>query len=156
MRTQQHLSDELFHELQQWSDGTMKLYFSSLASFIRANNLNFPRMMILFRLAHKEQCSVSDIGKHMDVSSPAASQLLDKLVEAGFISRTENPEDRRIRNIEITEKGLALVKEIESKLNDSIREIVQAVPEEDRQEVAKSLRTLNSAIRSLKLHDKAF
>lgn len=154
MQTQQARSDALFHELKQWSDGTMKLYFSSLASFIRANNLNFPRIMILFRLAHTEQCSVSDLGKHMDVSSPAASQILDKLVEAGYISRTENPDDRRIRNIEITEKGLSLVKEIESTLNDSIREIVQAIPEKDRQEVAKSLHTLNTAIRSIQSHDK--
>lgn len=156
MNTQQNCSEELFQELQRWSDGIMKIYFSSLASFIRANNLNFPRMMILFRLAHKEPCSVSDIGKHMDISSPAASQLLDKLVEAGYISRTENPEDRRIRNIEITERGHAVVKEIESKLNDSIRDIVQAVPEKDHQEVARSLRTLNTAIGSLKIHDKAF
>ncbi|HRV28185.1 MAG TPA: MarR family transcriptional regulator [Spirochaetia bacterium] len=156
MQTDRTSSDELFHELQMWSESTMKLYFSSLASFIKTHNLNFPRMMILFRLAHKDQCSVSDIGKHMDVSSPAASQLLDKLVEAGYINRTENPDDRRIRNIEITEKGLALVHEIESKLNNSMHEIVQAIPEKDRSGVAKSLNTLNTAIRSLKPHDKTF
>lgn len=145
--------DVLFLELQTWSDGIMKLLFSELSSFIRVHNLNFPRMMILFRLAHRDLCSVSDISKHMDITSPAASQLLDKLVESGFINRTENPDDRRVRNIEISQKGLELVKEIKEKLNNSISRLIQALPEEEHHTIAQSMHTLNVAIRSLHNHE---
>jgi DNA-binding MarR family transcriptional regulator len=147
--TEPERTDPLFTELQQWSEGSMRLYFSTLKAFLRPRGLNFPRMMILFRLAHKGQCSVSDISHHMEVSAPAASQLLDKLVEAGYVSRAENNDDRRIRNIEITPQGLALVQDIKKEHQRKLTTLMEAVPPQDREPLRKSLATLNEILRSM-------
>jgi DNA-binding MarR family transcriptional regulator len=106
-------------------------------------------MMILFRLARSDQCSVSDIGHHMEISSPAASQLLDKLVEAGYVSREENNEDRRIKNIKITHKGRELVEEIKNEHQQKLNEMIKAVPEKDRENLQKNLKILNGILRSM-------
>ncbi len=37
------------------------------------------------------------------------SRIIDRLFEKELVSRTENPDDRRLKTIEITEKGLALL-----------------------------------------------
>jgi len=37
------------------------------------------------------------------------SRIIDRLYEKGYVSRTENPDDRRQKSIVITEKGLALL-----------------------------------------------
>lgn len=133
-------------EFQQWTECTIRLYFSTLMTFVRSRNLNFPRMMILSRLAHEQHCSVSDISRQMEISAPAASQLLDKLVEAGYVSRSENSEDRRIRNIDITPKGLELVDEIKKGPQEKINTIIDAIPPEEREQVRKSLHTLNTIV----------
>ncbi|WP_237255962.1 MarR family winged helix-turn-helix transcriptional regulator [Gracilinema caldarium] len=117
--------------------------------FLRSRGLNFPRMMILFRLAHKGQCSVSDISHHMQISAPGASQLLDKLVEVGYVSRAENNDDRRMRNIEITSKGLALVQELKKEHQQKLITLMEAVPLQEREQLRKSLETLNRILRSM-------
>lgn len=109
--------------------------------------------MILFRLAHREQCSVSDISRYMDFSPPAASQLLDKLVAAGYVSRLENSDDRRIRNIGITAKGRELVQEIDTKHQNNINKIIDAISPEDREQIGNSLHSLNAIVRSMHQHE---
>jgi DNA-binding MarR family transcriptional regulator len=37
------------------------------------------------------------------------SRIVDRLFEKGFVSRTENPDDRRQKSVEITAKGLELL-----------------------------------------------
>ena len=37
------------------------------------------------------------------------SRIIDRLIEKELVSRTENPDDRRLKTIEITEKGLSLL-----------------------------------------------
>jgi DNA-binding MarR family transcriptional regulator len=147
------VGNSLSKELQQWTEATMRLYFSTLMGFVRSRNLNFPRMMMLFRLAHRGQCTVSDLSRHMEVSAPAASQLVDKLVEAGYVSRVENRDDRRIRNIEITPRGLKLVQELKNEHKNKINSILDAIPEEEQEAVQRSLHSLNVIVRSMQQHD---
>jgi DNA-binding MarR family transcriptional regulator len=42
-----------------------------------------------------------------------ASRLVEKLRLKGFVDRRENPEDRRLVSVTITEKGLKLLKELD-------------------------------------------
>ena len=59
----------------------------------------------LFFLYRKGSSGVSDIGEEMGVTSAAASQMLDRLVQQGLILRSEDPHDRRLKKIVLTEKG---------------------------------------------------
>jgi DNA-binding MarR family transcriptional regulator len=46
--------------------------------------------------------------------SSNVTRIIDKLLDKNLVIRNENPENRRQVNIRITEKGLALLNEIES------------------------------------------
>jgi len=61
------------------------------------------------RLFHGEICSVSDIGAHLKVTNAAASQTVEQLVQMGLLERTEDPADRRTKQIKLTPKGRTLV-----------------------------------------------
>ena len=47
---------------------------------------------------------------HVSITNAAASQLVDKLVQAGLVARTEAAHDRRVRQLALTDQGRALVK----------------------------------------------
>jgi DNA-binding MarR family transcriptional regulator len=49
--------------------------------------------------------SVSEIGELLGVTNAAASQAVDRLVGLGLIERTEDPEDRRTKRLELTQIG---------------------------------------------------
>ena len=74
---------------------------------------------------------------------------MDKLVEAGYVSREENNEDRRIKNIKITPKGRELVEEIKNEHQQKLNEMIKTVPEKDRENLQKNLKILNGILRSM-------
>ena len=54
---------------------------------------------------------MSEISERFEVTPAAASQLVDKLVQGGFIIREEDPHDRRAKMLNLTDKGRDLVQQ---------------------------------------------
>ena len=65
---------------------------------------------------HPECCAAGDIKEVMLDKSPDLTRLIDRLMEKGYVTRGVCVENRRKLDIEITDKGLALIKEISPKL----------------------------------------
>ncbi|HEY5977364.1 MAG TPA: MarR family transcriptional regulator [Solirubrobacterales bacterium] len=56
-----------------------------------------------------EPRQVSDLAETFGVSVPSMSRAVDALVKDGRVTRLEDPDDRRVRRVAITEKGKELV-----------------------------------------------
>lgn len=69
-----------------------------------------------------EAISVQNIKDRMVERAPNATRLMDKLCAKKLINRIPCPEDRRVVYIEITKKGLALLKEIDASFKDDLLE----------------------------------
>lgn len=52
---------------------------------------------------------VSDLAERFGVSVPSMSRAVDALVKAKLATRVEDPDDRRVRRVQITAKGKDLV-----------------------------------------------
>lgn len=52
-----------------------------------------------------EGISLTEFAKRMNITVPAASVLIDGMVQMGFISRIQNPRDRRAICIKLSELG---------------------------------------------------
>lgn len=70
----------------------------------------------------KKPLKVQTIKERMIERSPNATRLMDKLCAKELISREHCPDDRRVVYIEITKKGLNLLKEISNQLKDDLLE----------------------------------
>jgi DNA-binding MarR family transcriptional regulator len=80
---------------------SMQNYFR----YVKECGLSMSQVSALFFLYRKGSSGVSDIGEEMGVTSAAASQMLDRLVQQSLISRSEDPHDRRLKQIVLTDKG---------------------------------------------------
>ena len=60
---------------------------------------------------HRGCGGVSDMGENMGVTSAAASQMLERLVQQGLVLRSEDPGDRRAKKLVLTEKGDQVLQE---------------------------------------------
>ena len=54
---------------------------------------------------------MSEISERFEVTPAAASQLVDKLVQNGYIQREEDPNDRRAKLLNLTDAGRDLVQQ---------------------------------------------
>lgn len=71
--------------------------------------LTLPQMVALHVLRHATPLSLQGLTDHLQLSPSATSTLVDKLVAKGFVDRTENPDDRRQKRIELTPAGAELL-----------------------------------------------
>lgn len=104
-------SDEFAHVLHNWSETFMRRSLHDLIRFGKESGLSMPQMSALFHLHHGSGCGVAHIGEHLGVTNAAASQMVERLVQNGLVERTEDPVDRRAKQLKLTAKGNALVQE---------------------------------------------
>jgi DNA-binding MarR family transcriptional regulator len=101
-------SKQLSETVHEWTHTFMRRSFHDFKEYMDAWGLSPSQANALMRLYHSRSCGVSDIGDHVGLSNPAASQMVDHLVRMGLVKRTENINDRRFRQLVLTEKGCQL------------------------------------------------
>ena len=131
--------------LRSWMEVFMTRSMHDMWRFARKTGISLAQFGLLRRLYHKGACEVHEVGHHFDVSPAAASQLVDKLVQAGLVARTEDPDDRRARQVDLTVKGKALVDRAADESYRWIDELVAKLSPEDRAAAQASLRALVEA-----------
>ena len=76
---------------------------------IRRTDLGDSDFRVLEVLLHKGPLPVNTIGPKVWLTPGSISVAVDRLVEKGLVSRKDHPDDRRVRRVELTAKGRALI-----------------------------------------------
>ena len=121
----------------------------SWSHFTKATGLSMPQFSVLMQLHYKGACGMSEISERFDVTAAAASQMVDKLVQAGYIERTEDPSDRRAKLLKLSAKGAALV---DGGIQERYRwmdEVVNTLSVEEMVKVSEALSLLTEKARIL-------
>lgn len=93
---------QLFHDL----NATHKK--STTAAWMNLH-LTLPQFKMLVVISHFEASTLNQIAEQLGIGEPAASYLVDRLVQTKLVERTENPEDRRRVSIRASTEGKALL-----------------------------------------------
>jgi DNA-binding MarR family transcriptional regulator len=84
-------------------------YLKSAAD-LTSNQYNVLRIL---RGAHPDRLACSDIAERMIDRDPDITRLIDRLEKRGMVKRTRIPRDRRVIEVAITSKGLAVVRDLD-------------------------------------------
>jgi len=128
--------------IRQWMESFFMRSMRDWTCYVRTTGLSLPQFGLLTRLYHGGGCEVHEIGEHFAVTSAAASQLVERLVQAGLVERTENPADRRARQIALTAKGRSLVERGIEQRHRWVDELASGLTAAERAAVRKTLPTL--------------
>ncbi len=74
-----------------------------------------------------------EIAAGLEVSLSAVSQLVDRLVRKGLMTRQENQLDRRLAQVGLTPSGESLVRQMRERRSEWFESIAGAMPDEKRQ-----------------------
>ncbi len=135
--------------LRAWMDVFMHRSMRGWSHFAKSTGLSMPQFSILMQLHHKGPCGVSEISERFDVTAAAASQLVDKLVQAGYIERTEDPSDRRAKMLRLSENGSKLVDDGIQERYRWMDELASHMNPEEQAKVAEALGILTKAAQKL-------
>src|SRR6266576_6234594 len=79
------------------------------AESIRRTDLGDSDFRVLEALLHKGPLPVNTVGPKVWLTPGSISVAVDRLVRKGLVSRKDHPGDRRVRQVELTAKGRALI-----------------------------------------------
>lgn len=79
------------------------------AGSIKRTGLCDSDFRVLEVLLHKGPLPVNTIGPKVWLTPGSISVAVDRLVKKGLVSRNDHPDDRRVRQVELTLKGRALI-----------------------------------------------
>lgn len=136
------LADPFLSTLKQWMDISMRHSMRNTIRYARESGLSMSHIGAIFHVHRIGSCGVTEIGEHLGVTSAAASQLLDRLVEQGLVERSEDPEDRRVKRIKLTEKGQLLFEEGVRARQRWLDDLAMTLSDQERDTITSALSTL--------------
>jgi len=143
------IEDQFIKTLREWTETSTH---RSIHAFIRHNReseLSLSQVNTLFRLYHHGPNSVNDLADHLGISMAAVSQLLNQLIETELILRSEDPSDRRVKLIVLTEKGMLAVKKSIQARHAWVDELAQMFTPEEKNQILPALQLLHHHTRQL-------
>jgi DNA-binding MarR family transcriptional regulator len=96
-----------------------------LCKELAPGNVSFPQFFLLAYLDQKEVLTMSAIAQKMGHTTAAASGLVARLENLGYVLRSSAREDRRKVMVCITPKGSALVRRIREEMVGNIMKIME-------------------------------
>lgn len=128
--------------LREWTDVSMHRSISSFVCYARESGLSISQLGSLFHIHCKGNSGVTDLGDSLGVTSSAASQMLERLVRQGLVLRTEDPSDRRVKQIVLTDKGLQVVQECIRTRQNWLSDLVETLSESEEEAIIAALNIL--------------
>jgi len=104
---------------------------------------------ILRILRFEGTLNVTGIGQKLLIRGPQMTYLIDNLVDQGMVERVPDPNDRRVINIVLTDKGRKILESHEKTIIDSISANLSALSEDELKELSTSLRSLKEILSRL-------
>lgn len=146
-------SDPFVELLQKWIKIVMRSSMQNFILFSKESGLSMSQIGALFRI-HKGKGGVSDIGDELGVTSAAASQLLERLVQQKLILRTEDPHDRRVKQIVLTDKGRRTLDQINPGRQGWLVNLASTLSPAEKEQVATALNLLIDKANQFEEHSK--
>jgi len=135
--------------LRAWMDAFMHRSMSGWNHFAKSTGLSMPQISILMQLHHKGPCGMSQVSDRFDITAAAASQLVDKLFQAGYLERTEDPTDRRAKLLTLSAKGEELIQQGTEERYRWMDDLTSKLSREEQLKVVEALDILTKAAQSM-------
>lgn len=106
-------------------------------------DLNLSQTKLLHRLQGAgRELSLGEAAESIGITLPTASRLVDDLVHRGLIDRHEDPSDRRLKRISLTESGHAALRRLGAARLSGLEAFVGTLSGPERSALAHTLTTL--------------
>ena len=116
-----------------WTLGVVFRAYRRYAAVVVDDLPGGPRgFQVLVASARDEPGSQSSLANRLGVDRTVMTYLLDDLVEAGLVQRQADPADRRSHRVVATERGQALLAELQGRLVQVEEQVLAGLDEKDR------------------------
>ena len=111
-------------------------------------DFTLPQLKTLKVLAHEGSASIGHIADRLGVGQPTASHLVERLVQAGFVERADDPTNRRRTLARLSSSGEELIGQLRGKRGEQLFAWLRELEAADLHAFQQGLRALVRVARS--------
>ena len=122
-----------YFQLIRLCENTYKTFLESLKDALfdlKINNLSPIQALIILNLGENE-VNVNDLVKRGYYGGTSVSYNLNCLVENGFMLSQGDPEDRRLRKISLSEKGINVFNKLSNVIDEQNKSVIKSGIDDD-------------------------
>lgn len=137
----------------QFSEKNIDAILDDLLSILRKSRpQHVSKMLRISRAEHQalrilsahEGCDISTFAANVGVSQPTATVTVDRLVEAGYVTRTPCSNDRRVTRLHLTDKGRDIVQRSKEAHRAIMLPYVERLSRQEQDELIRILDKMNN------------
>jgi len=132
-------SVQFTQSIRSWMDVFMHRSMRGWGLFAKSLGLSMPQFGVLMQLHHKGAFGMSEVSERFEITPAAASQLVDKLVQNGYIVREEDPNDRRAKLLNLTDKGRDVIRQGVEERYRWVDQLAERLTHEERAQISEAL-----------------
>ncbi len=135
--------------IRAWMDVFLQRSMGNWWRFARTTGLSMPQFSLLMQMYHRGACGMSGLSERFEITPAAASQMVDKLVQSGYVMREEDPHDRRAKLLNLTDKGRELIEQGIQERFRWVDDLAGKLNAEERDHIVEALELMTRAIQEL-------
>ena len=129
---------EMAHMMPKFMQAVLKRMSNPLS----AGNISVPQMVIMSFLREKDRSKMVDIAKALSVTTSAVTGHIDRMARLNLVKRAADEDDRRVINIEMTEKGKKIVDNMEKMRHKILMELFSRLTPIERKRYLETIKKL--------------
>jgi DNA-binding MarR family transcriptional regulator len=114
--------------------------------YMYESGLTFPQIIVMYALTWIGPLPMTTLAERLRLSLAATSQLVDRLVEGQFVSREEDPNDRRVRLVKMRPHGKQFMDRLDEMRRRELTEAFDQLPPKVRGRLTDVLREAVEAL----------
>jgi DNA-binding MarR family transcriptional regulator len=107
--------------------------------------VTLPQLRVLVVASERGALGLNEVAKLLGVHPSNATRLVDRLVAGGLATRQQDPDNRRQRQLILTEDGRRLVATVMGHRRESLVQLVAAMSAAQQRDLARALGALDRA-----------
>ncbi len=105
-------------------------------------DLTYNQYKMLLTIYDKGNCTLNVLARELRIAMSSASEMVDRLVNQGFVFRTVDEDNRRQVMIYTTEKGEELIRELRRGIVENYRTLLERLPSRDQERLVAAFESL--------------
>ncbi len=115
---------------------------------VATEGLGLSDFEVLELLLHKGSMTMSAIGEKVLLANASMTSVIDRLDGRGFVARKNDDRDRRVRMVDLTDKGRAFISELYPRHVNDLEAVLQVLTQRERAQLRALLKKVGVAAQS--------
>lgn len=107
------------------------------------------QQIIMLSLCIEGTLTMSQLASKINTSNEQATRAVAQLVDKGFVIRMQNPDNRRVINIRLTDEAMRFMEKMKNEILDDILGKFSSVSDSDMKKMKDALVFINSILKKV-------